>query len=105
MTATCDVRRRMSDPSPSARVRLSHAHVARLRAWMVDRQIPGSAESFISGLLTGRAEPIDDAAIIEIMAFVDQYITLHGARWMDVLARRAKASDTDPSAAIEPELN
>lgn len=95
----------MSDPSPSARVRLSRAQVARLRAWMRDRQIPGGAESLIAGLLIGGTAVLDDAAITEAMALVDQYIVLHGPRWMDVLRRRAAASDTDPAAAIEGGLN
>lgn len=87
------------------RVRLSPVQLKRLRTWMVAREIPGSAETLLAGLLHGGTEAVNDAAIAEVMALVDQYMALHGARWFEVLARRAVESDHDPAKAIEPELN
>ena len=86
-------------------VNLSPAQVKRLRVWMRDRAVPGSAESLIGGLILGGETEITDETITEVIALMEQYMALHGERWFDVLVGRGDASDDDPSAAIEPRLN
>lgn len=72
---------------------------------MRTRDIEGSAEQLIAGLITSGETAIDDATIDAVMDLIDQYIALHGVRWRDVLQRRAATCEDDPSSAIEPGLN
>ena len=78
--------------------------VTRLRVWMVERCVPGTAEALIGGLLIGGEGVIDDTVIDEVMAYIDQLIALYGPQWFAVLERRGAGVDSGVRP-IEPRLN
>lgn len=85
-------------------VNLTPPAVRRLRGWMRDRRIAGSAEGLIGGLLHGGEEVVTDAVLRDVMAYVDQLIALYGEAWFRVLQARGDATDNGV-LPIEPRLN
>lgn len=94
----------MAQRNGHPRVRLTPQAVRCLRGWMRDRGVTGTAEGLIGGLVGEGEEVITDTVIGEVMAYVDQLIALHGARWFHVLTARGDGTDNGV-LPIEPRLN